>query len=114
MLIESNSDIGFNQTPQLFSFANKCMNSLTSMFETLPLQFCLSNSKANVPCSDFTILEPEFDCSTQKYEDIERILDQIRRKFVDSMPHTFVLVSGDQQTWIQMWMLRKKYADKYS
>ena len=30
------------------------------------------------------------------------------------MPRTFVLVSGDQQTWIRMWMLRKKYADKYS
>ena len=44
-----------SNSPQSFSFANKCMNSLASMFETLPLRFCLSNSKANVPRSDFRV-----------------------------------------------------------
>ena len=95
------------------TFAETCFTSMVNRDETLALRYMYSNRDSNLIRSDFVILEPELNCSTLKYEDIERVLCKFYSNYLETSSRTFAFVSGDQQTWIKMWYLRILHPVKY-
>lgn len=95
------------------SFAESSWKSITLQHNVMPLKFEPFRGNSKVFRADLKILKPLLNCSTLKYEDIERVVSEFFRKFMHGTARTFAFISGDQQVWIKLWYLRTRQPDKY-
>ena len=60
------------------------------------------------------IQEPMENLQTLQYKDIILVIDEFYRKHIQQTVRNFAFVSGDQQTWIKLMILRQKNQNKYN
>lgn len=94
-------------------FSLDCWVLFDTRSKSSPIKFLYNGSASEVRKSDITFLEPIINISTNSYQDIRLILDEIANNYIVDTDRTFLIVSGDQSSWIKMWVERKKFPEKY-
>lgn len=78
-----------------------------------PLRFLFIDTPSNVEASDITFLKPLFDTQTISNNDVQKIVDTFFSEYMAGTPRQFALLSGDFQVWMKLFMLHKRYPEKY-
>lgn len=95
------------------NFAEYCWKVFSLRPPAMPLRFLYTGHPSRVRKSDITILEPLPNLQTLTYQDIEIAVSEFFERYILPSNRTFAFVSGDQQVWIKLWLLRKRQPLKY-
>jgi hypothetical protein len=104
--LQSNDD-------EIMNFANNNWISFLNRADSMPLKSLYHGTPSSVKKSDITILAPLFNLGTQSYEDIKVAIDDFFMKYMNNTDRLFAIVSGDQQTWIRLWLLHLQNPTEY-
>ena len=94
-------------------FSESCWKAFLQRPTDAPLCFLYNNTLSRVHKSDVTILEPLANIQTLSYAHVELVVNSFFQQYIQNCDRTFAFVSGDQQVWIKLWLLRMKQPLKY-
>lgn len=93
------------------------VNQLYILFEnrpkTQPLRFMYSGTHSNVHKSDITYLPPMLNAETKTTEDIEKVVEEFRKAYIEGTLREFAVIYGDYQVWCQLFLLLLRNPAKY-
>ena len=95
-------------------FSEQCWAHFRSRPKDVPNQFLFQGTPSRAPKVDMYIQEPMENLQTLQYKDIILVIDEFYRKHIQQTVCNFAFVSGDQQTWIKLMILRQKNQNKYN
>jgi len=99
---------------ECITLAQQCFHHLFTSYQTLPLKFTLHSTTNTLFASQMRLLPADINKSPSKVEDVESILQDFHNQFLLPFNRTFAIVSGDEQTFLVIWKLRKIKPDLYN